>query len=155
MDACNFNAIQSFNSEYVVQHHGVRGQKWGIRRYQNADGSLTEEGRRHYGMGPTKRIAPNTIEKIKSGAKTGAIVGTIRGAIEGAAMTNYALAFGANPAVAVGLGVGYYTGRLVRGVLVGTAVGTIWGAKDTSDGKKYIREHDAKLNEMKYSKLKE
>lgn len=26
-------------------HHGIKGQKWGIRRYQNPDGSLTEAGR--------------------------------------------------------------------------------------------------------------
>ena len=31
-------------------HHGVEGQKWGVRRYQNADGSLTPEGRQHYGL---------------------------------------------------------------------------------------------------------
>lgn len=27
-----------------LQHHGILGQKWGIRRYQNPDGSLTPEG---------------------------------------------------------------------------------------------------------------
>ena len=30
-----------------LSHHGILGQKWGIRRYQNPDGSLTEEGKRH------------------------------------------------------------------------------------------------------------
>lgn len=35
------------NSSYIA-HYGIPGQKWGIRRYQNADGSLTEEGKRHY-----------------------------------------------------------------------------------------------------------
>lgn len=34
-----------------LSHSGVKGQKWGIRRYQNADGSLTPEGRIHYGVG--------------------------------------------------------------------------------------------------------
>ena len=34
-----------------LYHHGVLGQKWGIRRYQNPDGSLTEEGKRRYGSG--------------------------------------------------------------------------------------------------------
>lgn len=26
-------------------HHGIKGQRWGIRRYQNPDGTLTEKGR--------------------------------------------------------------------------------------------------------------
>jgi hypothetical protein len=29
-------------------HHGVKGQKWGIRRYQNADGTLTKAGKKKY-----------------------------------------------------------------------------------------------------------
>lgn len=29
-------------------HYGISGQKWGVRRYQNEDGSLTEEGRQRY-----------------------------------------------------------------------------------------------------------
>lgn len=35
---------------YSLSHHGIKGQKWGDRRYQNEDGSLTEEGRRRYGI---------------------------------------------------------------------------------------------------------
>lgn len=33
-----------------IEHHGIKGQKHGVRRYQNEDGSLTELGRRHYGI---------------------------------------------------------------------------------------------------------
>lgn len=31
-----------------LEHHGILGQKWGIRRYQNPDGSLTEAGKKRY-----------------------------------------------------------------------------------------------------------
>lgn len=31
-----------------LQHHGIKGQRWGVRRYQNPDGTLTAEGRQRY-----------------------------------------------------------------------------------------------------------
>lgn len=31
-----------------IKHHGIKGQKWGIRRFQNEDGSLTNAGERRY-----------------------------------------------------------------------------------------------------------
>lgn len=32
-----------------LYHHGIKGQKWGVRRFQNEDGSLTEAGEKRYG----------------------------------------------------------------------------------------------------------
>lgn len=31
-----------------IKHHGIKGQKWGVRRFQKKDGSLTPEGKKRY-----------------------------------------------------------------------------------------------------------
>ena len=61
-----------------LYHHGIKGQKWGIRRWQNEDGTLTEEGKARYGTVENfekaqkrKKIARN----IAIGAGAAAVVG--------------------------------------------------------------------------------
>lgn len=39
----------SLVEENYLSHHGIMGMKWGIRRYQNPDGTLTAAGRKRYG----------------------------------------------------------------------------------------------------------
>ena len=38
----------SLNTTTELRHHGIKGQKWGVRRFQNKDGSLTDIGRKRY-----------------------------------------------------------------------------------------------------------
>lgn len=40
-----------FNKSDSLAHYGIKGQKHGLRRFQNEDGSYTEEGKRRYGIG--------------------------------------------------------------------------------------------------------
>ena len=42
-----------------LYHHGIKGQKWGVRRYQNADGTLTVQGRERY----LKLMTSNGVSK--------------------------------------------------------------------------------------------
>ena len=49
-------------------HYGIRGMRWGIRRYQNSDGSLTTAGRKRYSTGKHNSIftRKKTTSKIKT-----------------------------------------------------------------------------------------
>ncbi len=41
--------IYNINSSNELAHWGIKGMRWGVRRYQNADGSLTPAGKKRYG----------------------------------------------------------------------------------------------------------
>lgn len=48
-------SLDELHNEDYIAHHGIRGMKWGIRRYQNPDGSLTAAGRKRYMKNPKWR----------------------------------------------------------------------------------------------------
>lgn len=59
-----------------LAHHGIKGQKWGIRRFQNPDGTLTSEGRSRYGIKDRlQNIDKDRLKKIGTYAGAAVAVG--------------------------------------------------------------------------------
>lgn len=53
-----------------LYHHGIKGQKWGVRRFQNSDGSYTDAGKRRRSWEGEKRSFEN--KKTERGKKIAA-----------------------------------------------------------------------------------
>jgi len=75
-----------------LAHHGVKGMRWGVRNYQNPDGTLTAEGRRRYGTEEKfakAQARKATFKKIAKGAAIATGVGTAIGLTAGAGIMAY------------------------------------------------------------------
>lgn len=68
-------------NEVYLAHHGVKGQKWGVRRYQNKDGTRIKNSRHE----KIKQIAKNAGRSAAIGAAGGLAAGAVTLAIAAAA----------------------------------------------------------------------
>lgn len=64
-----------------LYHHGIKGQKWGIRRYQYADGTYTPAGRKRYGVSQSSSNAQRVATMM--GMRVKDVVNTARTQVTG------------------------------------------------------------------------
>ena len=138
--------LSSFDT---LAHHGIKGQKWGVRRYQDQNGTLTPEGRKRYRSDQgTREIIENTSsynnlsKDIRreyanygrtSGGKKGFILGMGAGALVGAGKSVFDTVHNKDR---IGKSFGYSSGAIVNrfvrntmlGALGGSVVGTLIGS---------------------------
>ena len=137
-----------FSSFDTLAHHGIKGQKWGVRRYQDQNGTLTSEGKERYrtnqgtkeiiGNSDTysKLVGPNKRQYVNygksSGAKRGFLIGLGTGAAAGAGKTIFETVVNRNK-----LGSGEFTtnrviNRFIRNTMIGafggSVIGTLYGS---------------------------
>ena len=61
------------SSDLYLMHHGIKGLRWGVRRYQNADGTLTDQGKRRYGIQDARKYYKiNRLQRAKEHTKNAA-----------------------------------------------------------------------------------
>ena len=65
-----------------LYHHGIKGQKWGVRRYQYADGTLTPAGKKRYNNDTNQSESAQRISRIMN-SKVKDVVNTARTQITG------------------------------------------------------------------------
>lgn len=132
--------------EYLA-HHGTKGMKWGVRRYQNPDGSLTAEGRKRYGVDTNKYATENVKEAGRRSAKASAKASfkgnikrsaalSVAGAALGAASLGSA-SIGALPLIGAAAGSAF-----VADMATNTALGAIMGR---TQGRKAAHQQDLEI----------
>ena len=120
--------------ETVLCHHGILGQKWGIRRYQNKDGSVTAAGAKRYHVDEGHKLTKEE-KAYDKGYRYG------RQHINQAAAIGASLAFGSS--IAKSAAIGRSKTSTILHALGSSAIGSVGGVV----GKAFV---DMKLKDPAY-----
>ena len=89
------------NSYEELYHHGILGQKWGVRRYQNKDGTYTQAGKRRRAVNEGKTSSEKSKSSNRDPERAKKIAKyAVAGALGAAAITTAAIYVKQHPEVA-------------------------------------------------------
>lgn len=131
-----------------LEHHGIKGQRWGVRRFQNPDGTLTDKGRKHYqkklDREKRKQVSSDnlrgTLER-QHGLAVGAsgIISAITGAFTVAAVVSNPATIAAGAAVAAAVSAGITHGSY--------SIAEAWEGRGSRIRKKKIAKYENMLKQ--------
>lgn len=123
-----------------LAHHGIKGQRWGVRRYQNEDGTLTEAGRKKYSKKARKAELKGKIHEGRAAGheRAGSVLKYLGGASAGTTAYFIASLAGASvPVAGAALGASYVGGKMAYSAMYNAA-----------------KKHELKLANRKYEEAK-
>lgn len=146
--------MNDYREMYELYHHGVKGMKWGVRRYQNQNGSRTQQGRQHYKENSDQKrdeYVDKQIRKdnIKRGAKIAAGALLVVG---GTAIASYY--FGNKAGIAKGLVTGRKQGYDLGYKAATKAITKLTKGAQKKAYEKGYSEGGAKMKQMAYEHYK-
>lgn len=134
--------------DLYLEHHGIKGQRWGVRRFQNPDGTLTDKGRKHY----QKKLDREKRKQVSSDAMRGTlerqhglavgasgIITGVAGALSVAAVASNPVTIAAGAAIAAAVSAGITHGSY--------SIAEAWEGRGSRIRKKRIDKYENMLKQ--------